>query len=116
MYWANGNIQKTITGSFDVSRTSMSKFRDFLIAIINKHLRNCPIRLEGYWVKVQVNENMLNYKVKSHRGRSPNMPIWCIGIIKHHIMQVDVNFKLFQIVELQHLQILLQKLLGKDQL
>ena len=80
LYWSNGNIQKRILEDVDVNRITLTKLRSLLINKIKNHFIQNPIILGGPGIRVHVDETMLNYKVKSHRGRSPREQVWAIGI------------------------------------
>ena len=81
LYWSKNKSQKDISDFVSVSKNTLSKFRKFLLLKIKSHFINNPIKLGGPGVNVQVDETMLNYKVKSHRGRGPREQIWCLSIV-----------------------------------
>jgi len=53
-------------------------------------MRN-PIRLDGACVIVQLDETKLNHNVKSHHGRGPIRPAWCLCIVDT-ITQPSIGF------------------------
>ncbi|KAG0437655.1 hypothetical protein DMUE_3566 [Dictyocoela muelleri] len=60
-----------ISSIMKVHRETIGKFKAKIISLIQQYFRENPILLGGQGVVVNVDETMLNHKVKSHRGRSP---------------------------------------------
>lgn len=81
LYWSTGKSQKAILDLIEISKNTISKFRKFIIYKIRTYFERVPIQLGGPGVHVQVDETMLNYKVKSHRGRGPREKVWCLSIV-----------------------------------
>lgn len=68
--YSSGQSRNSIINSMKISKPSLKKFLDKIIDLMildNKKMK----KLGGFESIVQVDETMLNYKCKSHRGRSP---------------------------------------------
>jgi hypothetical protein len=78
LYWANSTFQKSILENVSISKNTLSSIRKFLLSRIESYFERNPIILGGPGVIVQVDKIMLNYEVKSHRGRVPRKQIWCL--------------------------------------
>ena len=57
------------------------KLRQNLIQKVQLYFDENPIILGGPGVLVQIDETMLNHKVKAHRGRSPKEQTWALGMV-----------------------------------
>ncbi|KCZ81782.1 hypothetical protein H312_00822 [Anncaliia algerae PRA339] len=69
------------------SRSSYSVLRKIINEIIDLIRKYCilnPVRLGGYGNLVEIDETMLNFKVKSHRGRSPANRTDALCIIEYN--------------------------------
>ena len=79
--YANRVPRKAIAKSLNVSDSSILK-------VINKLVEILPVvdfsnnKLGGGRKKVQIDETMLNYKCKSHRGRSPTNRTDCLCLVE----------------------------------
>lgn len=80
-YWSQGLNQSEILKFVTLSRPTMSKLRKLFIERIERYYIRNPIRLGGPGVIINCDELMLNYKVKSHRGRGPREKIWALAIV-----------------------------------
>lgn len=80
LYWSNGLIQRNILRFVNIGRNTLSILRKFIISRISKYFENNPIQLGGVGTVVNVDETMINHKVKSHRGRSPRAQTWLLCI------------------------------------
>lgn len=81
LYWAFGINQKDTLILVSVSKPTFRKIKKFIINSIESYFIENPIILGGPGVIVQADETMLNYKVKSHRGRGPREQVWALGIV-----------------------------------
>jgi hypothetical protein len=80
-YWSKGFQQHEILSVVNVSRHFLVKFENFLSNQIKKYFLLHPVKLGGMNRVCQIDETMLNFKVKSHVGRGPREKIWCFGIV-----------------------------------
>lgn len=69
--WAGGQTQSSILSTIQVSKPTLIKLIKKLVGLMALDNERQP-KLGGPGSIVQVDETMLNYKCKSHRGRSPN--------------------------------------------
>ena len=60
----------------DVSKNTYIKLIKLIISAIEIHFILHPFKLRGPNIGIQIDETMLNWKVKSHRGRSPREQVW----------------------------------------
>lgn len=81
LLWSIGKQQVDILNLVEVSKNTYLKLRNFILKAIKKYYFLNPIRLGGPGIGIQVDETMLNYKVKSHRGRGPRTQVWALGIV-----------------------------------
>lgn len=68
--WCDGNNIQTIITTIQISFPTVRKIFDLLFEKMEVDNNNQP-KLGGLGTIVQVDETMMNYKCKSHRGRSP---------------------------------------------
>lgn len=80
-YWALGFFSNEILRLVTVSAPTLLKLRRLIISNIEHFYSNEPIRLGGLGAVVQIDETMVNFKVKSHRGRGPRQQIWALVIV-----------------------------------
>ena len=64
-----------------LSKNTIYKIREFLIEKIIKFYINNPIKLGGPGAIINIDETMLNHKIKAHRGRVPTEQIWALVIV-----------------------------------
>lgn len=69
--WCGGNNMKSIVSTIQISFPTVKKIFDLLFDKMKDHNEIQP-KLGGIGTIVQVDETMMNYKCKSHRGRSPS--------------------------------------------
>lgn len=79
--WAHGIQQHEIIRLLSVSRSLLMKFENFLSQKLHLYFITNPVQLGGVNRICQIDESMLNFKVKSHVGRGPREKIWCFGIV-----------------------------------
>lgn len=60
--------------------------KNFLIMRIKLYFNTNPIKLGGPGAVINIDETMLNHKIKAHRGRTPKHQVWALTI-------VDTTFK-----------------------
>jgi len=81
LYWSNNIIQKDILRFVDVGRVALYKFRKMIISMISKYFKENPILLGGPGSIVQIDETMINHKIKAHCGRTPCQQVWLLCIV-----------------------------------
>ena len=79
--WSRNLTFIEISKSVQISAPVYVRLRKYLIEKINYYYTHNPVRLGGPNVIVQVDETKLNHNVKSHRGRGPIQPTWCLCIV-----------------------------------
>lgn len=80
-FWSQNLQQNEILKLTNVSRSLVYKFESFVYKQLAKYFEINPIMLGGPNRICQIDETMLNFKVKSHVGRGPRDKIWCFGIV-----------------------------------
>ncbi|KCZ76675.1 hypothetical protein H311_02322 [Anncaliia algerae PRA109] len=65
----------------DIGRNTLSVFRKLLLSKIDTYFINNPIMLGGVGSIVNIDETMINHKVKAHRGRAPHNQTWLLCIV-----------------------------------
>lgn len=80
-YWAHGLQQCEIIRLLKISRSVCFKFEKFFSIKLRKYFELYPVKLGGFNRFCQIDETMVNFKVKSHVGRGPREKIWCFGIV-----------------------------------
>jgi hypothetical protein len=73
--------QDDIAEFVGISRRTIGKIKQKLIAKVIDFFDVNPIRLGGAVKTVQIDETKLNHNVKSHRGRAHVRPDWAITMI-----------------------------------
>ena len=81
LYWANDVSQKDILRLVDIGRTTLSKLRKLIVSKISKYFNTNPLTLGGPGCIVQIDETMINHKIKTHRGRVPRQQVWILCIV-----------------------------------
>lgn len=79
--WSNGVQQYKILKLLPVSRSFLHKFENFMCNKIERYFEINPVFLGGVNRTCQIDETMINFKVKSHVGRGPREKIWVFGIV-----------------------------------
>lgn len=79
--WSRKLTYAQISKAVKISAPVYIRLRQKLIAKIKQYYSLNPIRLGGPQIIVQVDETKLNHNVKSHRGRGPIHPAWCLCIV-----------------------------------
>ena len=64
-----------------LSQSTVKRLRTFILEKIKNFYDTNPVKLGGPGINVQIDETMVNYKAKSHRGRSPREQIWALVIV-----------------------------------
>lgn len=64
-----------------ISKSALLRFRKFIISRICRYFEKTPLQLGGLDVIINVDESMINHKVKSHRGRAPTNQTWILCIV-----------------------------------
>ncbi|KCZ77087.1 hypothetical protein H311_01908 [Anncaliia algerae PRA109] len=72
IYWCNGLIQKNILRFVDTGRNTLSVFRKLLLSKIDTYFINNPIMLGCVGSIVNIDETMIDHKVKAHHGKAPH--------------------------------------------
>lgn len=80
-YWSNKMQNKDIVKYVSVGLNAIKRIRKDLIYKIREYYKINPILLGGPGLLVQIDETMLNHKVKAHRGRSPVRQTWASGLV-----------------------------------
>ena len=80
-YWSNQMQNKDIIKYLDLNMTVIKKLKKHLISRIKDFYQANPILMGGPGKLVQIDETMLNHKVKAHRGRAPLRQSWAFGIV-----------------------------------
>ena len=70
-YWFTGLQQYEILNFVTIKKTCLQSLKKRLIKKINLFYDINPIKLGGPGIVVQVDETMINHKVKAHRERTP---------------------------------------------
>jgi len=81
LFWSRCFNFVDISKSVKISAPVYIRLRKFLISKISDYYILNLIKLGGPNVIVQVDETKLNHNVKSHRGRGPIRPAWCLCIV-----------------------------------
>lgn len=79
--WTTGMQAVDIIKHVKISESGFLKLRSLLHSKILLFFEKSPISLGGPGKIVQVDETMLNHKVKAHRGRAPREQVWALGIV-----------------------------------
>lgn len=85
-FWSTSSLQSDILKHVDINKNVLTKLKSLLIAEIRNYYSRNPIILGGPGKIVQIDETMLNHKIKAHRGRGPKHQCWALCI-------VDCSFK-----------------------
>ncbi|KCZ80777.1 hypothetical protein H312_01784 [Anncaliia algerae PRA339] len=86
MSWTFNKSVTTVNMDFGICKRSIIAIYSKIREIVKAHLESDPIRLGGIGKICQIDESLFCHKVKAHRGRPPNAPLWVFGI-------VDIDFK-----------------------
>jgi len=78
--WSRKLTFVDISKAVQISAPVYIRLRNYLLSKISDYYIENPVRLGGPRVIVQVDETKLNHNVKSHRGRGPIRPAWCLCI------------------------------------
>ena len=78
--WSNQMISKDILKYMCIGESTLLKLKLALIELIRNYFDKYPLLLGGPGRIVQIDETMLNHKVKAHRGRVPKKQVWTLGI------------------------------------
>lgn len=81
IFWSNQMILSDILLYVNISRSLLTKIRKKILLKIKEYFENEPLILGGPNRIVQIDETMLNHKVKAHRGRGPKGQSWALGIV-----------------------------------
>lgn len=81
IYWSQGLNQSEILKLVHISRPTLGKVRLLFLKKIEEYFLKNPIQLGGPNAIIHVDETMLTYKVKSHRGRSPRSQVWALACV-----------------------------------
>lgn len=79
--WALNFQQYQILRLCSISRSTATKIEKLVCSRIKFFFSEHPIKLGGEFTICQVDETMINFKCKSHRGRSLNEQIWALVIV-----------------------------------
>lgn len=80
-FWSTGMKQSDILIHVELGKMSMLKLKKLLCANIKTYYNENPIILGGPDRLIQVDETMINHKVKAHRGRGPKEQCWVLCIV-----------------------------------
>lgn len=80
-FWSKGTISANILKHVKIRRSALLKLTNKLAEYVKKFFEKNIIRLGGPGVVVQIDETMLNHKIKAHRGRAPKKQTWALGIV-----------------------------------
>lgn len=80
-YYALGMSQTTLVQCTAISLRTVKRLCSKMQESITNHYRDLTFRIGGPGVVVQVDETMLNHKVKSHRGRGPRTQTWACCLV-----------------------------------
>lgn len=81
LYFSQEQKQTTIVENARISLSSVERLSVRIKNTIADLYIRTQVRLGGPGVIVQADETMLNFKAKSHRGRSPRDQIWAITMV-----------------------------------
>lgn len=81
LFWSQGMQQVDILKNVIISRQTLSDVRGVIVQAIKIYFEEHPIRLGGPGCIVQVDETMINHKIKAHRGRPPVTQTWLLTIV-----------------------------------
>ncbi len=70
IYWASIFQQTSILKHVDINPKIFRPIHTRIISLIKVYNERCPFKLRGLNKSVQIDETMLNYKCKNHRGKS----------------------------------------------
>lgn len=79
--WLLEKSSKDISKDFAINKNLITRVFHKLRKIIGIYLDADPIRLGGPGVICQIDESLFSHKVKAHRGRAPQKPVWVFGIV-----------------------------------
>ena len=79
--WSRNLTFVEIRKSVQISAPVYIRLRKYFIVKINDYYLRNPVKLGGPHCIVQIDETKLNHNVKSHRGRGPIRPAWCLCIV-----------------------------------
>jgi hypothetical protein len=96
LYYSSNITQKKIAEYSGIKIRTVYELRKNLLARIRLHFIRFPVILGGPGVIVNIDETMLNFKAKSHRGRSPREQHYALAIVARHLHQARVIVLLFQ--------------------
>lgn len=80
-FWACGEIQVSIRTHLKLSKAVVVKLRNKILGIVVIYKDCNPTYLGGPGIIVQVDETMINHKVKAHRGRVPKQQCWALTMV-----------------------------------
>lgn len=80
-YWSKQLTQEEILKFVSIERSALKRFKNKLLNKIKTYFEKNPVVLGGPDRLVQIDETMLNHKVKAHRGRAPKEQLWALGIV-----------------------------------
>jgi hypothetical protein len=116
IYWSSGLNQKNILRFIGVGRNTLSKFRRLIINRIKTYFERNPISLGGVGIVVQIDETMINHKIKAHRRRTPNIQTWLLCITDTSFVPARGFCCILENRTAAHFIPIISKVVGKDPL
>jgi len=86
-YWAAEKPVAQVVEDLGIARGTAVDIYSRIRQKVAEHIDATPLQLGGPGIVCQIDESCFSHKIKAHRGRAPEDPIWVFGIIDSSLVR-----------------------------